>query len=75
VDERERQRACRARRRGQEGVVSRPGLAVEVPVLQRDLLEIVDRYVELSRTGLRREMARLLRCRAPILGQNAVAGP
>lgn len=55
--------------------MSRPGLVGEVPALQRDLLEIVDRYVELSRTGLRREVARLLRCRAAILGQNTEAGP
>jgi septum formation topological specificity factor MinE len=47
---------------------------VEVPALQRDLLEIVDRHVELSRAGLRREVARLLRFRAPILGQDARAG-
>ena len=75
VDERERQRACRARRRGQQGFVSRPALCVEVPALQRDLLEIVDRHVELSRAGLRREVARLLRVRVPMLGQTVVSGP
>jgi hypothetical protein len=76
VDERERQRACRARRRGeQDAVVSRAGLAVEVPAFERDLLEIVDRHVELSRAGLRREVARLLRLRAWIVDQNVVAAP
>jgi septum formation topological specificity factor MinE len=76
VDERERQRACRARRRGQPGVaLSRPGLSVEVPALERDLLEIVDRHVELSRAGLRREVARLLRFRGREVGASMVAGP
>jgi hypothetical protein len=74
VDERERQRACRARGRRREKTVSRPGLEPEVPALQRDLLEIVDRHVELSRTGLRREVVVFLRDRAGKLGQNAVAG-
>jgi hypothetical protein len=74
VDERERQRACRARRRGQDERVSRPGLVVEVPALQRDLLESVDRIVEMSRAGLRREVARLLRLRTPILGADVAVG-
>jgi len=55
-------------------VVSRPGLSVEVPVLERDLLEIVDRHVELSRAGLRREVTRLLRFRVSIVGRNVAAG-
>jgi hypothetical protein len=46
-----------------------------VPRLERDLLEIVDRHVELSRAGLRREVARLLRLRAWMVDQNVVAGP
>lgn len=76
VDERERQRTCRARRRGQRGVVvSRAGLRLEVPALERDLLEIVDRHVELSRAGLRREVARLLRFRGREVGAVVVAGP
>lgn len=74
VDERERQRACRARGHSREKTVSRPGLAAEVPALQRDLLEIVDRYVEVSRAGLRREVVLFLRDRAGKLGQSAVAG-
>lgn len=76
VDERERQRACRARRRGQPDVaLSRPGLSLEVPMLERDLLEIVDRHVELSRAGLRREVARLLRFRGREVGAVVAAGP
>jgi hypothetical protein len=55
--------------------VSRAGLPAEVPAFERDLLEIVDRHVALSRAGLRREVARLLRLRVPIVGANAVAGP
>ena len=69
VEERERQRVCRARRREVEGGVSRTGLPGEVPGLHRDLLEIVDRQVELSRAGLRREVARLLRFRVAKVGQ------
>jgi septum formation topological specificity factor MinE len=76
VDERERQRACRARRLGQPDVaLSRPGLPLEVPMLERDLLEIVDRHVELSRAGLRREVARLLRFRGREVGAVVAAGP
>ena len=54
--------------------MSRPGLVVEVPALQRDLLESVDRIVEMSRAGLRREVARLLRLRTPILGADVAVG-
>ena len=69
VDERERQRACRlARRDGGDGL-SRTGLAAEVPDLRRVLLEIVDRNVELSRAGLRREVTRLLRVNPPRVGE------
>jgi hypothetical protein len=45
-----------------------------VPDLQRELLEIVDTQVEMSRAGLRREVARLLRLRAGELGQAGWAG-
>lgn len=76
MDERDRQRACRARRRGpREVALSRPGLPVEVPALERDLLAIVDRHVELSRAGLRREVARLLRFRGCEVGASVVSGP
>lgn len=54
--------------------MSRTGLSAEVPGLERDLLEIVDRHVELSRTGLRREVARLLRFRVATVGQGWAAG-
>lgn len=71
VDERERQRACRKRRREREGgeqpseaAMSRAGLRAEVPLLQRELLEIVDRHVAVSRAGLRREVQRVLRFRS-----------
>lgn len=76
VDERERQRACRARKEALAGrAVSRPGLSAQVPDLQRELLEIVDKQVALSRAGLRREVARLLRFRPAELGQPGTAGP
>jgi hypothetical protein len=76
VDERERQRACRARKGDPDGrAVSRPGLSSQVPDLQRELLEIVDKQVEMSRAGLRREVARLLRVRAGEVGQADEAGP
>jgi septum formation topological specificity factor MinE len=55
--------------------LSRPGLPLEVPMLERDLLEIVDRHVELSRAGLRREVARLLRFRGREVGAVVAAGP
>jgi septum formation topological specificity factor MinE len=76
VDERERQRVCRAaqKRRG-GGVLSRSGLSAEVPELQQELLEIVDRHVEMSRTGLRREVSRLLRFRVPKVKQARAEGP
>ena len=74
VDERERQRACRARQRAAGGLVSRTGLAAQVPPLQHLLLEIVDRQAEVSRAGLRRELARALRVRSPEVGQNGVVG-
>src|SRR5260370_15902991 len=64
VEERERQRECRARKRACSGAVSRRGLSAEVPNLQRELLKIVDTQVEMSRAGLRREVASLLRLRA-----------
>jgi hypothetical protein len=51
-----------------------PGLSAQVPDLQRELLEIVDTQVEMSRAGLRREVARLLRLRAGELGQAGWAG-
>lgn len=73
VDERERQRACRLGQRGAGEGLSRTGLAPEVPDLQRVLLEIVDRNVELSRAGLRREVTRLLRVNPPKVGQDAPA--
>jgi septum formation topological specificity factor MinE len=75
VDERLRQRACRARKRAGSNPVSRPGLLAQLPDLQRELLEIVDRHTEVSRAGLRREVSRLLRVRAGNLGQAEHAGP
>jgi len=54
--------------------VSRTGLFTEVPALQQELLEIVDRHVEMSRTGLRREVTRLLRFRAPKVRQGRAEG-
>jgi septum formation topological specificity factor MinE len=56
-------------------VVSRTGLSAEVPEFQQELLEIVDRHVELSRAGLRREVTRLLRFRAPKVKQAGADGP
>lgn len=76
VDERERQRACRARKKDLVGgAVSRPGLCAQVPDLQRELLEIVDEQVAMSRAGLRREVARLLRVRSGEVRQARLAGP
>ena len=76
VDERERQRTTRAARKDRGGgVLSRPGLSAQVPELQRELLEIVDKHVEMSRAGLRREVTRLLRFRAPKVGHASLAGP
>ena len=69
MDERERQRACRARKGGACRASSRPGLSPQVLDLQRELLEIVDMQVELSRTGLHREVARLLRLGGGKVGQ------
>jgi hypothetical protein len=57
------------------GSVSRTGLSAEVPALQQELLEIVDKHVEMSRTGLRREVTRLLRFRSPKVRQARAAGP
>lgn len=75
VDERERQRACRERRKeGSGGAMSRPGLGAEIPALQRELLEIVDKHVEVSRAGLRREVRRLLRVRSREVGPASVSG-
>lgn len=74
VDERERQRACRLAQQV-DGGMSRTGLVTEVLDLQRVLLEIVDRNVELSRAGLRREVTRLLRVNPSKVGQAAPASP
>jgi hypothetical protein len=75
VDERERQRACRRAERDARDGLSRTGLVPEVPDLQRVLLEIVDRNVELSRAGLRREVTRLLRVNPPKVGEVVPANP
>ena len=75
MDERERQRACRLAQQVDGGSMSRTGLVTEVLDLQRVLLEIVDRNVELSRAGLRREVTRLLRVNPSKVGQNGPPTP
>jgi len=75
LDERERQRACRARRRASSAAVSRTGLSVQGSNLQRELLEIVDKHARLSRTGLRREVVRLLQVSQHEVRQAGTAEP
>ena len=85
--ERERQGACRARRGAASGGAragpskgvtaeaardaSRAGLVVDALEMPQEILLAVDRAVSLSRASLMRDLPRILRSRAEILGHQS----
>ena len=74
VAERERQRACRARRRSgakasPRGVLSRATLPVQVAAMVEQILAILDHGARLSRASLGRQLHEMLRETKPIVDQ------
>lgn len=74
VEERARQAQCRERRgKGKGGEVSRAGLPPQVTEIEHVMLEKWDRFVRVSRAGLRREIRVALGRAAQIMGQEVAA--
>ena len=63
VEERQRQRACRARKVAEEGDVSRAGSLPQVIEVEREILKIWDKSQRMSRAEMKRQLVRTLRDR------------
>ena len=77
VAERERQRACRQRRKSGDGaaprrVLSRAALPAQVTEIRKEILAILDHAARRSRASLDRQLRAMLRQTQPIVDQ---AGP